>query len=87
MSLASLLDSSSDAYVRESFPSGVCEIDSLIGKQNFIQFFFVYTLPLDERFILEPLIPCFISCGKTRLGTTTQINQRQTVLKVALISV
>ena len=39
MSLASLLDSSSDAYVRESFPSGVCEIDSLIGKQNFIQFF------------------------------------------------
>ena len=31
MSLASLVDSSSDAYVREPFPSCVCETDSFIA--------------------------------------------------------
>ena len=40
MSFASLVDFSIDAYVRESFPSGVYEIDSFIGLENFKLIFF-----------------------------------------------
>ena len=36
---ASLVDSSSEAYVCESSPSGVCETDSVIGLEIFIQLF------------------------------------------------
>ena len=41
MSFASLVDFSIDAYVRESFPSGVYEIDSFIGLENFKLIFFI----------------------------------------------
>ena len=37
---ASLVDSSNDAYVCEPSPSGVCETDSVIGLEIFIQLFF-----------------------------------------------
>ena len=45
ISLASLVDLSIDVYVRESFPSGVCKIDSFIGLENLksIIIFFLFS--------------------------------------------
>ena len=39
------MDLSIDVYVRESFPSGVCKIDSFIGLENLklIIFFFLFS--------------------------------------------
>ena len=57
MSLASLLDSSSDAYVRELSSSGVCEIDSFIGWKTIHSIFLffenhIWTTLGSFRFIL-----------------------------------
>ena len=45
---ASLVDSSSDAYVCEPSPSGVCETDSVIGLEIFIQLFVFKKSQLDH---------------------------------------
>ena len=43
-SLASLVDLSIDAYIRESSPSDVCETDSFIGLENLKLIFFCFSL-------------------------------------------
>ena len=58
VSLASFVDLSSDAYVREPSPSAVCKIDSFIGQENF-NFMFLLS---EIRIWTVPSNFCFILC-------------------------